>query len=99
MEETFRRATRMRVLPRVAKMERKMFRAIKNIHTALGGIAIGVESHRLGLMQKKRRFQFGFFSYKATKDELSRTNELLNEITNLFLMGLDRNWQVKLNDT
>ena len=37
MEETFRRATRMRVLPRVAKMERKMFRAIKNVHT-LGGI-------------------------------------------------------------
>ena len=90
MEETFRRATRMRVLPRVAKMERKMFRAIKNIFT-LGGISIGVESHRLGLMQKKRRFQFGFFSCKATKDELSRTNQLMNEIANLFLIGLDRN--------
>ena len=98
MEETFRRATRMRVLPRVAKMERKMFRAIKNIHT-LSGIAIGVESHRLGLMQKKRRFQFGFFSCKATKDELSRTHQLMNEIANLFLIGLDRNWQVKLKYT
>ena len=56
MEETFRRATRIRTLPTVAKMERKMFRAIKNIHN-LDGISIGVESHRLGLMQKKRRFQ------------------------------------------
>ena len=98
MEETFRRATRIRTLPRVAKMERKMFRAIKNIPT-LGGIAIGVKSHRLGLMQKKWRFQFGFFSCKATKDELSRTNQLMNEIANLFLMDLHRNWQVKLKDT
>ena len=98
MEETFRRATRMRVLPRIAKMERKMFRAIKNIHT-LGGIAIGVKNHRLGLVQKKRRFQFGFFSCKATKDELSRTKQLMNEIANLFLIGLDRNWQVKLKYT
>ena len=37
MEETFRRATRIRTLPRVAKMERKMFRAVRDIHT-LGGI-------------------------------------------------------------
>ena len=98
MEETFRRATRMKVLPRIAKMERKMFRAIKNIHT-LGGIAIGVKSHRLGLVQKKRRLQFCFFSCKATKDELSRTKQLMNEIANLFLIGLDRNWQVKLKYT
>ena len=98
MEETFRRATRIRTLPRVAKMERKMFRAIKSIPT-LGGISIGVKSHQLGLMQKKRRFQFGFFSCKATKDELSRTNQLMNEIAHLFLMGLDRNWQIKLKDT
>ena len=33
MEETFRRPTRIRTLPRVAKMEGEMFRAIKNIHT------------------------------------------------------------------
>ena len=98
MEETFRRATRIRTLSRVPKMERKMFRAIKNIPT-LGGIAIGVKSHRLGLTQKKWRFQFGFFSCKATKDELSRTNQLMNEIANLFLIGLDRNWQVKLKYT
>ena len=38
MDDTFRRAARIRALPRVAKMERKMFRAIrKYIHT-LGGI-------------------------------------------------------------
>ena len=36
MEETFRRAIRIRTLPRVAKMERKMCRAIKNIHTPDG---------------------------------------------------------------
>ena len=98
MEETFRRAARIRTLPRVAKMERKMFRAIKNIHT-LGRIAIAVESHRLGLMQKKRRFQFGFFSCKATKDELSRTNELMNEIANFFSIDLNRNWQIQLKYT
>ena len=40
MEETFRSATRMRVLPRVAKMERKMFRAVRNIHTPDGIFAI-----------------------------------------------------------
>ena len=40
MEETFRRATRMRTLLRVAKMERKMFRAIRNIHTPDGIFAI-----------------------------------------------------------
>ena len=55
MEETFHRATRMRILPRAAKMEKKMFTAIKNIRTQ-GGIfvitnvpfvlfATGVESH------------------------------------------------------
>ena len=67
--------------------------------STLGGIAIGVKSHRLGLVQKRRRFQFGFFSCKATKDELSRTKQLMNEIANLFLIGLDRNWQVKLKYT
>ena len=36
MEETFRRATRMRVLPRVEKMERKMFRAVRNMNTPDG---------------------------------------------------------------
>ena len=40
MEETFRRATRIRTLPRVAKMERKMFRAVRNIHTPDGIFAI-----------------------------------------------------------
>ena len=40
MEETFRRATRMRTLPRVAKMERKMFRVVTNIHTPDGIFAI-----------------------------------------------------------
>ena len=66
MAETFRRATRMRALPRVAKMERKMFRAVMNSPTSAGVFvitnvpfelfAIGVESQRLSLMQKKRRF-------------------------------------------
>ena len=40
MEETFRRATRIRTLPRVAKMERKMFRAVRDIHTSDGIFAI-----------------------------------------------------------
>ena len=40
MEEMFRRAARMRVLPRVEKMERKMFRAVRNIHTPDGIFAI-----------------------------------------------------------
>ena len=40
MEETFRRATRIRTLPRVAKMERKMFRAVRDIHTPDGIFAI-----------------------------------------------------------
>ena len=40
MEDTFRRATRIRTLPRVAKMERKMLRAIRNIHTLSGIFAI-----------------------------------------------------------
>ena len=40
MEETFRRAIRIRTLPRVAKMERKMFRAVRNIHTPDGIFAI-----------------------------------------------------------
>ena len=40
MEETFRRATRMRTLPRVAKMEKKMFRVVRNIHTPDGILAI-----------------------------------------------------------
>ena len=40
MEETFRRATRTRTLPRVAKMERKMFKAVGNIHTPDGIFAI-----------------------------------------------------------
>ena len=56
MEDTFRRATRIRALPRVAVMERKMFKATKNMTTP-GGIFIttnvpfelfatlGVESH------------------------------------------------------
>ena len=56
MEDTFRRATRIRALPRVAKMERKVFKAIKNMSTP-GGIfvttkvpfvlfaTLGVESH------------------------------------------------------
>ena len=56
MEDTSRRATRIRALPRVAEMERKMFRAIKNMSTP-GGIfvttnvpfvlfaVLGVESH------------------------------------------------------
>ena len=40
MEETFRRAIRIRTLPRVAKMERKMFRAVRDIHTPDGIFAI-----------------------------------------------------------
>ena len=40
MEGTFGRAARIRTLPRVAKMERKMFRAVKNIHTPDGIFAI-----------------------------------------------------------
>ena len=41
MEGTFRRAARIRTLPRVAKMERKMFRAVrKYIHTPGGIFAI-----------------------------------------------------------
>ena len=38
MEHTFRRATRIRTLPRVAKMERKKFRAIRKYIRTLGGI-------------------------------------------------------------
>ena len=56
MEDTFRRATRIRALPKVAVMERKMFKAIKTMSTP-GGIFVtpnvpfvlfailGVESH------------------------------------------------------
>ena len=40
MAETFRRASRMRALPRVAKMERKMFRAVMNIPTPAGVFVI-----------------------------------------------------------
>ena len=40
MEETFRRATRIRALPRVAEMERKMSRGIKDTHTPDGIFAI-----------------------------------------------------------
>ena len=40
MEETFRRATRIRTLPRVAEMERKIRRAVRNIHTPDGIFAI-----------------------------------------------------------
>ena len=79
MAETFRRATRMRALPRVAKIERKMFRAVMNIPTPAGVFmmtnvpfelfAIGVESHRLSFMLKKTSIcvlMFGFFSCKTT---------------------------------
>ena len=71
MEDTFRRATRIRALPRVAVMERKMFKAIKNISTP-GGIFVttnvpfqlfaflGVESHRLSFMEKKLRFELTY---------------------------------------
>ena len=38
MEDTFRRAARIRTLPRVAKMERKMFRAIRKYIRTPGGI-------------------------------------------------------------
>ena len=80
MQDTFRRATRIRALPKVAVMKRKMFKAIKNMSTP-GGIfvttnvpfvlfAIGVESPQFSFMKKKRRFEltFGFFSCKATED-------------------------------
>ena len=40
MEETFRTATRIRTLPRVAEMERKMCTAVRNIHTPDGIFAI-----------------------------------------------------------
>ena len=40
MEGTFRRAARIRTLPRVAKTERKMLRAVRNIHTPDGIFAI-----------------------------------------------------------
>ena len=40
MEDTFRRATRIRALPKVAEMERKIFRAIKDTHTPDGIFAI-----------------------------------------------------------
>ena len=49
-------------------------------------------------MEKKRRFELtlGFFSCKATQDELPRTKQLMNEIVNSLVTDLDRNWQVKL---
>ena len=49
-------------------------------------IAIGDESHWLSFMEKKRRFELtlGFFSCKATQDELPRTKQLVNDIANLF---------------
>ena len=75
MEETFRRATRIRTLLRVAKMERKMFRAIKNIPT-LGGIAIGVKSHRLGLMQKNGDFSLVSSAAKQQKMNFLEQNSL-----------------------
>ena len=40
MEDTFCRATRIRTLPRVAKIEGKMFRAIRDTHTPDGIFAI-----------------------------------------------------------
>ena len=56
MEDTFRRATRIRALPRVEEMERKMSKAIKNMSTPGGHFVttnvpfvlfaiLGVESH------------------------------------------------------
>ena len=56
MEDTFRRATRIRALPRVAKMKSKMFKAIKNMSIPVGIFVttnvpfelfatLGVESH------------------------------------------------------
>ena len=40
MEDTFCRATRIRTLPIVAKIEGKMFRAIRDTHTPDGIFAI-----------------------------------------------------------
>ena len=40
MEDTFCKATRIRTLPRVAKIEQKMFRAIRDTHTPDGIFAI-----------------------------------------------------------
>ena len=71
MEDTFRRATRIRALPRVAEMERKVFNAVKNMSTP-GGIfgttnvpfvlfaILGVESHRLSFMEKTLRFDLSY---------------------------------------
>ena len=56
MEDTFRRANRIRALPRVAVMKSKMFKAIKNMSIPVGIFVttnvpfvlfaiLGVESH------------------------------------------------------
>ena len=76
MEETFRRATRTRTLPRVAKMERKMFKAVRNIHTPDGIFAItdvplvlfaiGFENPAQALC--KRNADFTYMERKMFKD-------------------------------
>ena len=76
MEDTFRRANRIRTLPRVAKMERKMFRAIRNIHTPDGIFAItdvplllfaiGFENPDQALC--KRNAVFSYMERKMVKD-------------------------------
>ena len=71
MEDTFRRATRIRVLPRVAVMKSKMFKAVKNMSIPVGIFVttnvsfvlfaiLGVESHRLSFMEKKLRFELTY---------------------------------------
>ena len=54
MEETFRRAIRIRTLPRVAKMERKMFRAITDVPLVL--FAIGFENPDQALCKRNADF-------------------------------------------
>ena len=76
MEETFRRATRIRTLPRVEKMERKMFRVVRDIHTPDGIFAItdvplvlfaiGFENPAQAL--RKRNTDFTYMERKMFKD-------------------------------
>ena len=76
MEDTFRRAARIRTLPRVAKMERKMLRAVRNIHTPDGIFAItdvplvlfaiGFENPDQAL--RKRNADFSYLERKMFKD-------------------------------
>ena len=79
----------------------------RNIHTPVGIFVIrnvpfvlfAIVVVRPYAKETSISITFTFFSCKATNDELSRTNQLMKEIANLFVTDLHRNWQVKLKDT